>query len=901
MNISPILLSSILLIGTFSCSEIKTKNNSEHLSKREVTNKGRSEFEHLRLQDPETGEIPENIRARELAFASTLPKTFTKNSRESNQIFEAIGPRNVGGRTRAVSFHSQLDNVVLAGGVSGGMWRSTDLGLSWKRATSFEDQSAVSCVVQDQRPGKTSTFYYGSGESTGNSASKSFSANYHGSGMYKSTDDGATWTHMASTLTEPQKSGKWSYIYNIALDNSRTDKDIIYAATSYGIQRSEDGGASWTLVLGGNTAADYTDVVSTSTGIVYAHITSDGTQSGFWRSPDGITWTNISPSDLPSNHERTLMAIAPSNENIVYYYTVTPNSGSSDVSFWKYEYLNGDGSGSDGNWSNRSNSLPSAAGYSLNTQGTYCMSLIVKPDNENMVFLGGTNLFRSDNGFANTSGMRQIGGYNADGYSGWDMYEDNQHPDQQSLAFRPQNPNHLLAGTDGGVHFSTNPTDQKVIWQSFNNGYQTMQFYGIALDHLTENEIVTGGFQDNGSWWTNSADTSAIWKFTNGADGAFCALEKGTENYYFSSQYGVIRRVKVNSNGDVQSRKNARPQNLTTGYLFVHPYILNPTDNNQMYMPNSNSVWRNDNLSGLDNNQYNWTKISTVVGSSTITAIAASEDVNGIVYVGSSTRDIFKVVDDGTATAISTEITDGITSGTYTSNIEVDPHNSDNVLVVFSNYNVISMWSSTDAGLTWSNVEGNLKGDSDPGVPPSLSYLGNGPSFRWAKFIHTPKGRAILLGTSIGLFATNNLDGENTEWVQQASDVIGNVVIEQIDYRESDGFCVVGTHGAGAYKTYFNNNSDITSVNPNALKTDFVKLYPNPVLDIVTVEFSSKFDEPGVLNVMDASGKIVLTQTIHVSNGLNTPKANLEAFPKGIYYASIQSQNIQFTKAILKN
>ncbi|MGB0806591.1 MAG: T9SS type A sorting domain-containing protein [Salibacteraceae bacterium] len=894
MRLSHFLLASLLSVGLFSCS-----SDSKHqVSKRETGIAGRADYELNRLKDPKTGAIPDNIRMKELAFASTLPKSNSRNNKVSDQVFEPIGPYNVGGRTRAIAFDVTLPNVVLAGGVSGGMWRSTDFGQSWSRATNYEDQSAVSCVIQDVRPGKENIFYYGSGESVGNSASKSFSAYYYGSGMYKSIDHGATWTQMPSTATPVQKGNQWSYIFNIAMDPSNLVEDELYAATSRGIQRSVDGGNSWTLVLGGAINADWSEIEITSTGVCYAHISSDGAQSGFWRSVDGTNWVNISPNDLPSNHERTLIASAPSNENVVYYYTETPGSGLSDVSFWKYTYQNGNGSGSGGVWQNRSSKLPPARGYSLNTQGNYCMSLAVKPTNENMVYLGATNLFRSSNGFNTTSGMSQIGGYDADGYSNFNYYRDNQHPDQQSIIFKPSNANHMLASTDGGLHFTTNPEASKVIWESFNNGFQTTQFYGLGIDHEEENETVISGYQDNGSWVTVHADTLTDWTFSQGGDGAFCAIEGGSNVLYASSQNGNISRHKINQNGETTSiKRNIRPNN-TSNYLFNHPFILDPSDNNKMYLPEGGNIWRNSNLSALDNNQELWTNIGSVSG--TITAINASKSTPGVVYVGTSGKNIYKVIDNGGPNATITNITTGITNGSYTSNIEVDPENANNVLVVYSNYNVISMWSSTDGGATWSNVEGNLKGESEPGTPPSLSYIGDGPSFRWAKFIKTQNGDAVLLGTSIGLFATNTLDGENTEWIQQAPDVIGNIVIEQIDYRESDGFCVVGTHGAGAFKTYFSNNWDITAIETIDAEELKINIYPNPVVSTATLSFENPGNEKVQVRVLNGAGQVLHSHYLTTSNGQNQTEINVSEYTQGIYYITLYTNQGNFTKTFIK-
>ncbi len=235
---------------------------------------GRAEFERMRLSDPKTGKIPENIRMRELALASNLPKE--SGRRSSNALsFNHAGPYNFGGRTRAIAIDKSNPSVYLAGGVSGGLWRSTDEGTNWTRVTGSNTQPAVSSIAQDTRSGKTNTWYYGSGETVGNSASKSFSANYRGSGMYKSTDSGVTWNLISSTQALTHKSSMWDAIFNIAVDVSRNDSDIIYAAIERHIMRSNNGGTSWTPVITASSQSSFGDIVITSTGVLYATISND--------------------------------------------------------------------------------------------------------------------------------------------------------------------------------------------------------------------------------------------------------------------------------------------------------------------------------------------------------------------------------------------------------------------------------------------------------------------------------------------------------------------------------------------------------------------------------------------------------------------------------------------------
>ena len=146
---------------------------------------GRDNYEIMRLCDPATGKIPAGIRARELAFAENLPKDgpmpgMLARTTASGLAFQPRGPWNVGGRTRACAIDISNENNLLAGTVSGGMWRSTDGGSTWVTTTPINAYMNVSCITQDKRPGHRNTWYYGSGEGSGASASGSCCGSPHG-------------------------------------------------------------------------------------------------------------------------------------------------------------------------------------------------------------------------------------------------------------------------------------------------------------------------------------------------------------------------------------------------------------------------------------------------------------------------------------------------------------------------------------------------------------------------------------------------------------------------------------------------------------------------------------------------------------------------------------------------
>src|ERR1035438_7627331 len=121
----------------------------------------------MRLHDPATGLIPIGVRSRELKFASKLPKKYDtkinpkdRTKHIQNQTWNQRGPYDVGGRTRALGIDIASENRILAGGVSGGMWLSTDTGQTWMQTTALSQLHSVSCVGQDTRTGHRNVWYY---------------------------------------------------------------------------------------------------------------------------------------------------------------------------------------------------------------------------------------------------------------------------------------------------------------------------------------------------------------------------------------------------------------------------------------------------------------------------------------------------------------------------------------------------------------------------------------------------------------------------------------------------------------------------------------------------------------------------------------------------------------------
>lgn len=878
----------------------------------------RMNWELSRLADPATGQIPDNIRQKELAFAATLPSDAQSANRTSLMNITNRGPWNLGGRTRALGIDVSNESRILAGTPSGGMWLSNDGGATWNQSNTAAQLKNATCITQDTRPGHTNVWYYGSGEAYGASASTGVNGYYLGDGIFKSTDGGVSWSPVTSTAGGNPHSftTNWQLVWNMAMDTTADDTATeVYAATYGAVYRSLNGGTSWTTVRSGGSY--YTDVNVSASGVVYATMSDDGTQKGIWRSTDGLTFVNIMPAAFGTAYNRIVSGINPSNENEVYFLANTPGFGKVTYNYlgdaewnslWKYTYISGDGSGANGTWQDLSMNLPNTGGQfdRWQVQGSYDMVVKVKPNDPNTVFIGGTNLYRSTSGFQDSTHTSFIGGYQE--FSALPVINSypNHHPDQHCLQFFNSNPDMMLSSNDGGVFKTTDNTASSVAWQPLNNGYLTSMFYTCAVDHASPgNNIIIGGAQDNGSWWTNSANATTPWVQPRSGDGSYCAIADNQSAYYFSIQNAKMMKATLDGAGNVTTFARIDPIGLKDPQ-FVNPYTLDPNNNNIMYLAGGKYLWRNDDLSGVpmignwDSISTNWTRFADSVptANSKITAVHACKATANRVYYGTDKKKIYRVDNANVGTPTPVDITPISGTGAfpatgYVSCITSDPLNSDRILVVFSNYAVYSLYYSPDGGVTWSKVAGNLE--------VSSGGTGAGPSLRWASIMHVSDGTAYLVATSTGLYATDTLNGLSTVWVQQGASTIGNSVCDMIDTRDADGLVVVATHASGIYSANITSINDIATGSTLASSEEMeLNNYPNPVKDATTISFSLKKKAAVHLEVWDECGRVVTTLVNEaMAAGNHTLNYSPENLKPGIYYYSLTADNKRKTKSMI--
>ena len=713
------------------------------------------EWNRRRFADPKTGEIPLDAKGHEARLAASFRAAAKRIGASSEAVWIARGPFHVGGRTRAVAIDVAAESVVIAASVSGGIWRSEDEGATWQKALHPDQIQNVVSLAQDTRAGRTDVWYAGTGELIGSGHSV-------GNGVYKSIDGGRSWDLLPATQGRPE----FAFVSYVEIDPSNLTQDEVYAATDTGVYRTVDGGATWTPVL---TRGNRFTVAVAANGAVYAARGHgyDGQKAALFRSPDGITFTDITPQRWPETVNDTEIATAASNPQIAHFFT---EGFDYDKHLWTYEYVSGNGSGAGGNWVDRSDQLPSYLG----TYTGYTSALAVHPEDEEDIFVGGQILTRFSP--------------NADRFHGYGI---DVHADHHDLAFLPSDPNVIYAATDGGIYRQDNQMEP---FRSLNDGFVTTQFYGVGINPSAPGEdAVVGGTQDNWSYFAPSgAAAQTVQGSTYGSDGGFAHILPDGVHILVETHGGAVVRRNVVTGQEAQ----INPYDDDGSILFINPYAVDPASGYAMYYPIGGSLWRNHDVMGGRWERLNGTRLDewaiSAIGISTASPAHR-------VYYGTVLGKVARIDDAAGANPVAVDITpSSIELYSYVSSVSVDAENADHVLVTVSNYNVKSVYFSDNGGVSWQEVGGNLEGVG--GQVPGFA----GPAVTASGILPLHDGvRRYFVGTSMGLYSTTSLRGAATFWEQEASETIGVMQVDQIAVRASDGFVAAATHGAGLWSAYY--------------------------------------------------------------------------------------------------
>lgn len=738
------------------------------------------EQEFRRTRDPKLNRVP-----RERLLVAQEVKAARLAAMEAAMAVPGInwterGPNNIGGRTRAVWFDlNDAPNYrkVWAAGVSGGLWYTNDITVAtpvWNKVDDFFDNLAITCFVQD--PDSPNVMYFGTGEGWFNIDA------VQGMGIWKSEDGGATWDRLPST-------SDFLYVQDLLIDANghlyASVRPTQTGAGAFGVQKSTNGGNSWTQVLGSpvfGSSPRGADLELASNGDIYASLGTTGSNGGIYRSifathgastGNAGTWVNITPNSAgviqePNNFwNRIELAGAPSNANIVY--ALFQGYGSANcTSIQQYNAATN-------TWTVRSvPTIVDQGAFSNFTRGQAFYDLIaaVDPNDANRLYIGGVDALRSDNGGASWMQMSTWSLFSAPAFTPGQYV----HADHHAIVYVPGSSSRVLWGTDGGLYYTTNADitgGAKPTWTAKNTGYNVTQYYSCAI-HPTLTNYFLAGAQDNGTHQFTAAGMNSVTEVTGG-DGGFTHIDQDEPNIQITSYVNNNYFVSTNGGASFVTRsKNGRGD------------FINPSD----YDNTANILYAGDNQDSF----YRWTSpatngpdaqvLVTSFNGSFVSHVTVSPLTPNRVYFGLYNGSVVMVDNAHTGTAKTGVIIKPAVIGHVVSCIAIDPADENHMLVTYSNYGVNQVWESNNAlsgSPTWTVVDGDL-----PDMP-----------VRWAMFDPRNSDWAIL-ATELGVWSTDNLDGAATAWSPTNSG-LANVRVDMLQYRPSDGTIAAATHGRGLF------------------------------------------------------------------------------------------------------
>lgn len=748
--------------------------------------------QYYRMKKDASGNIPR------LPFAAIALQEQQSENRDQ-QLFnlQELGPKNFGGRTRAILIDADNSGHLFSGGISGGIWFSADSGSHWSPVNDFMSSLAISGFAQDHF--NHDLLYAATGEIAGNSAG------IPGNGLYRSLDHGITFEQMPAT--DPSA---FDYMPRIA--TSPIDSGGIYMATGGGgLYRSFDAGESVEKIF--NTSAAINDLEVTQAGGVWIGVNGSGIF--YSASGDSGTFQQVT-AGLPSagSFTRIEMAQAPSDSNVLY--AAFEKSGGGYYSGIKGIYRSSDAGLT---WTVVGNPDVDFGFYM--SFPWYSMTMAVKPDDPDFVVFGVGDVVSS-----------------ADGGMVWKK-SINIHVDHHVTVFNPAKPTRLYEGNDGGIYRMR--TDQIAYNQTnLNNDYNTIQYYAGSFFPSGINAIA--GAQDNGTH--SCLAGGAAFNDIFGGDGSYNAVNQqyptiayvsyqdGTiqraddADYEYPSFYPVYDAMDLDGDGSIDD-----------GAWFINPFEINLLNGDQLLFVTQKRVWQT-----LDGG-FDWHPVmNTILGGISPYAIGLSHDFSATIYVGGESAIFYRIDDGYNAFAgdevnLSASVPSSVTSD-FISNIVVHPEDKGTCYVSFSNYSTQPrIWKVTNATTTpvWTSISGDLP----EGLP--VNYVEVDPA-RPDDF--------FLAGTDYGLYVT--ADG-GQHWVKDAG--IPNVVVPQVKVRASDRRVFIFTHGRGMWTATLDPNVvGIAESQPSSA----VSVFPNPFQSELHIKSAT---ESVSASLRDINGHLIWSST----------------------------------------
>jgi photosystem II stability/assembly factor-like uncharacterized protein len=742
-----------------------------------------------------------------------LPQAWGQGAKFDSDTISGLGARNIGsatmsGRISALTAVKEDGRItVYVGAASGGLWKSTNGGTTYKPVFDKTTAQSIGAITVD--PQNPKTIWVGTGESwTRNSVSI-------GDGIYKSVDGGDNWKNMGLPNSER--------ISKIIVDPKNSD--TVYACVpgklwsdseDRGLYKTTDGGKTWNKILKGANPSTGCSMISMSSQdpkVLFAGMWDfrrkgwtfrsggDGptaaSGSGLFMSADGgATWKELdekSAQGLPAKPwGRIAVTVAPSKPSVVYAMIESTRSA----------LFRSDDGGATWKEGDRSQLMVWRPFYFAN--------LIVDPKNENRLFKPDLGLILSDDGGKSFSGAG------------------NAHGDFHDLWINPENTDQIIAGDDGGVWYSHDGGNTFLKGENL----PIAQFYHVSTDDADPYHVF-GGLQDNSDWIGDSAYpggiTNSRWENLWGGDGFWAFADPADANYaYVEAQGGAVGRVNLHTHearainpqpnyGEGKLRFNWNtPIHLSSnekGTIYIGAqFLFRSRDHGQSWDRISPDLTTNDpekqkqEQSGGVTVDNSYAEMHT-----TIYSISESPKDGQTIWVGTDDGNLQLTRDGGKTWTNVVGNIPNLPKASWVSWVEASRFDAATAYAVFDRHTFGDMapyaFKTIDYGKTWSPV-----------VTSASGVRG---------FAHVIKEDTVakdllFMGTEFGLWVS--LDG-GKQWAQYKGHEFPDVPVRDIVVQARQSDLVIATHGRGIW--IIDDISPLRKLTPEVMAQDAVFVMGN--------------------------------------------------------------------------
>lgn len=711
---------------------------------------------------------------------SAEKKEFLSDKTFAGLKLRSIGPAFMSGRIADIAINPEDPSQWYIAVGSGGVWKTNNAGTTWQPIFDDQPSYSIGCVTID--PSNTLTIWVGTGENVGGRHVG------YGDGIYRSIDGGTSWEnlglkeshHISKIIVHPKNSN----IIWVAAQGPLWSK-----GGERGLYKSIDGGKKWKKVLGDDKWVGVTDILIdprdpdrlyAATWQRHRNVAAymgGGPGSGIHSSSDGgETWKELTNGLPESNMAKIGLAISPQNPDVIY--------AAIELDRRTGAVYRTDNRGI--SWQKMSDTVSGGTGPH------YYQELYASPHEFDRIYLADVRMKVSEDG----------------GKTFTQMPERFKHSDNHALAFRADDPDYLLVGTDGGLYESF---DLAANWRFIAN-LPVTQFYKVAVDDAEPFYNIYGGTQDNATQggpsrtvWSHGIE-NADWFLTVGGDGHQPATEPGNPNIVYSeSQEGVLSRIDVTTGEFLRIQPQPEAGEESERFNWDSPILVSPHSPTRIYFA-SQRIWRSENrgdswtaISGdLTRNQeritlpimdqtWSWDApwdLYAMSNYNTITSLAESPLQEGLLYAGSDDG-LIQVSEDGGKNWHRIEVGDlpGVPKTAFINDIKADLFDINTVYIALDNHKFGDLTpyllKSTDRGKTWKSIRGNI---------PDKTLV-------WRVAQDHVKPELLFSATEFGIYFT--IDG-GKKWIKLSGGV-PTISFRDLAIQRRENDLVGATFGRGFY------------------------------------------------------------------------------------------------------